>query len=326
MKRNLRKTRRRLKQEEQQQQTGYNELSSSLTVDASEKVEEPAPSFKKICSPWVELFGEYAHQKGEKNSPSFNDSLGGVVLALDLYNYKTTLFGAGVGYTYSYVHEGGGSGHAVINQEYAVFYGTFEFRKFYADPAVWGGLIQIENSRHIHTATFTADARSNPNGWMVSPHLEVGYDIDRNWLTVEPFAMFDWPNIWENSFHEHGAGSFDVTQPRHHSSMLRSEVGFRFYQAIRTHHARCILQEKASYVNKKPFEMGAVTAFISGIPGSLTVDTLSGMQNLGCGEIEFLYDPDNKAHPYISISYQGETSFSASYFSHLAMISMGKEF
>jgi outer membrane autotransporter protein len=358
MKRFVRHTRRRLREQEHHKPTGYNELFSDATqelllaapsVEASatpsetdvsqqdssastlpepktQMATEPAPSFRKMVSPWFEVFGEYARQKAQKETPSFKDSLGGAVLALDLYNYKTTVFGAGLAYTYSYVHEGAGAGHATINQEYAVVYGTFEFRKFYADPAVWGALMQISNTRHIPTLGLVGDARSSPHGWMLSPHLEIGYDIDRDWLTVEPFAMFDWPNVWEDSFHEEGAGSLNMTQPQHHSSMLRSELGFRFYQAIRTRYARCILQEKASYVNKKPFEMGSVTAFITGAPGSFTVDTLSGDQNLGCAEIEFLYDPDNKSRPYISVSYQGETTFTGAYYSHLVMASMGKEF
>jgi outer membrane autotransporter protein len=355
MKRFLRHTRRRLREQEHHKPTGYHELISDATqelllatpsVEASatpnetsqqdsssstlpepktQMATEPAPVYKKIYSPWVELFGAYARQQAQKESPSFKDSLGGIVLGWDLFNYKTTLFGAGVGYTYSYVHKGGGAGHSVVNQEYAVVYGTFEFRKFYVDPAVWGSLMQISNVRHIPNPG-VANAKSNPKGWMLSPHLEIGYDIDRDWLTVEPFAMFDWPNVWEDSFQEHGAGVLSVKQSQHHSSLLRSELGFRFYQAIRTRYARCVIQEKASYVNKKPFKMGSVTAFFSGAPGSFTVETLSGDQSLGCAEIEFLYDPDNKSHPYISVSYQGETTFTGAYYSHLAMISMGKEF
>lgn len=288
----------------------------------------PKPTvYNKVLSPWIELFGEYARQKAQKQSPSFKDSLGGVVVAHDLLNKNLTLFGAGFAYTYSYLHEGGGRGHTIVNQEYAVVYATTHWYCLYADWAVWGSLMQIANTRHVAITGFTADAKSNHGGWMVDPHLEIGFDIDRRWWTVEPFAMFDWPNVWENTIREHGAGpSLDMTVPRQHSSLLRSEVGLRFYQSIRTSSATCILQEKASYVNKKPFHMGTVTAIITGAPGSLTVETLSGMRNLGCGEIEFMYDPDSSWEPAISISYQGETSFNASYFSHLGMISMSKEF
>jgi hypothetical protein len=326
MQRFLRKARRHTNQEETTCNELLTEASEELTSQTSlAPVEEKGPSFKKRCAHWVELFGEYARQKQQMNSPSFKDSLGGIVLAVDLFNYKSTVFGGGIGYTYSYVHEGRGAGHATINQEYAVLYSAFEFRKFYFDPALWGGLMQVANSRHNSTPGFVSTAKSDPHGWMLSPHLEIGYDIDRSGWTLEPFAMFDWPNVWQDPIHERGAGTLDLSQKRHHSSLLRSELGFRFYQSIRRDHGRCIVQEKVSYVNKKPFDMGSVTtSFLAGIPRSLTVDTLSGVQNLGCAEIEFLYDPDNKSHPSISVSYQGE--FGASYYSNLAMVSLGKEF
>jgi hypothetical protein len=130
--------------------------------------------------------------------------------------------------------------------------------------------------------------------------------------------MFDWVNNWQGRFKERGNSPFNVEQEKHYSSFLRSELGIRFYEAISFNTWRLVLQEKMSYVNKKPFKVGVVRAALVGAPGSFTVDTLTTTQNLGVGEMQFIFEPLDSRYPYGFIAYQGE--FCPMYQSHQASL------
>jgi uncharacterized protein with beta-barrel porin domain len=167
---------------------------------------------------------------------------------------------------------------------------------------------------------FEFQSKSHPQGWQLSPHVELGYDVNSQTklFTVEPFVMVDWVNNWQNSYKERGSGPFNTGQKHHYSSFLRSELGARFYETIRFDNWSLVVQEKASFVNKKPFKVGRVNAFLVGFPGSFTVETLTTTQNLGVAEVELLFLPKNPNCPNGSIQYQGE--FGSMYQSHLVSV------
>jgi hypothetical protein len=87
---------------------------------------------------------------------------------------------------------------------------------------------------------------------------------------------------------------------------------------------RLILEEKGSYVYKKPFKVGTVNAFLVGSPGSFTVETFTSAQNLGIAEMSFIFQPKNQRYPYGSISYQGE--FGEGYQSHQMLFETSWDF
>src|SRR5207244_3155089 len=100
----------------------------------------------------------------------------------------------------------------------------------------------------------------------------LGYNKYWRWFCLEPFAMFDWVSSWQHGFHEHGANAFGFK--RQYSGLLRSELGFRFFEVVQRDSFSLIIQEKASYANEKPFHLGAATLFLVGGPGSFTVGAL----------------------------------------------------
>ena len=129
--------------------------------------------------------------------------------------------------------------------------------------------------------------------------------------------MIDWVNNWQERYKERGS-PLNAGQKSHYSSFLRSETGVRLYQTARYENWNLIVQEKVSYVNKKPFGVGKVNAFLVGAPGSFTVETLTTVQNLGVAELEFVFQPNNQKHPSTTLQYQGE--FGSMYQSHLVSV------
>ncbi len=298
--------------------------SEDFIVNNSKEISSPQALQERPYEIWGELIGAVAYQKAQDQTPAFDPAGGGFIFAFDKKATTDGRFGAGVAYTFTHVHEKQDAGHSNINQEYLFLYGLWDNSKFYFDGAIWGGLFQINNVRNIHMTGFDFETKSRPSGWQIAPHAEFGYDKQWLQLTLEPFAMFDWINNWQWSYKEIGNGPFNFRQKDHYSSFLRSELGFRFYETITFSSWRIGFKEKASYVNKKPFKVGNVTASLVGAPGSFTVDTFTTTQNLGIAELEILFEPIDPRYLYGSIDYQGE--FSSKYQSHVVTLGVNWNF
>jgi hypothetical protein len=124
--------------------------------------------------------------------------------------------------------------------------------------------------------------------------------------------------------HESGAGNYNMGQKGRFCSFLRSESGLRFHEITTFDWGRLIFREKASYAYQKAFSTGRITAFLVGSPGTFTVDTLTGAQNLGVFEFSMLFDAAHANVPYVDLRFQGE--FGSHYQSYQGMLELGKAF
>jgi hypothetical protein len=295
-------------------------------VDASPAVplQQPACCPSEPCSIWIEGLGVFTRQQPQLQTPAFKTSTGGFVAALEAYGNLPNVIGGGLAYTHTHLKWKGGYGASTIEQEYGFVYGTFDITcDFYIDAAIWLELFQIHNHRRLAFPGFKATEHSDPKGFQFAPHIELGYDFDWCWFSLEPFAMCDWVSSWQHRFRETGHG-FNFGVKGQYSGMIRTELGLRFYETIACRWGQIIIQEKTSYVNKEPFHVGTVNAFLVGAPGSFTVETLTASQNLGLVELEFLFTSTDMRYPYGSVGYQGE--FGSSYISNQVILEIGQDF
>lgn len=301
-------------------------LSPTLFAEASEATN---PKHSKYCA-WASPFGEYAKEKAQNQTPSFEMGVGGVVVGLDYLGRNQNIVGFGGAYVYTHVHEGNGAGYANLNQGYLTLYGTLHYSDWYFDLGLWGGYYSANNHRHIRFPGVDETAKATIQGWQLAPHFEVGYDrwwpqdSDAMWFGIEPFLMADWVANIEQGFNEHGAGSYNMGQKSRFASFFRGESGLRFHETATFSWGHLIFCEKGSYTYQKAFHTGAITAFLVGSPGTFTVNTLTGAQNLGVIELSMLYISSSGKAPYIDIRYQGE--FGAHYQSHQGILEIGKNF
>ncbi len=264
------------------------------------------PECPTTADVWIGGFGNFSHQKAENQNPAFHYNTGGVIVGLDYYGCRDWgLFGGGIGYTYTDLHENRHSGHANINAYYGTLYGTLTLCDFYLELAMWGVYHMIHNSRNISFPGFDATAKSRIHGWQAEPHLALGYDFIYSWGAIEPFAAFDWAVSWEDNFREHGAGDLNWRQKAHRSSMLRSEAGLKFFERWQFCWGDFSMRETLSYVNQNPFGTGTVRAGIVGEPGSVTLHSLDKTQNLGAVGLELLFQPGDRLNTF-TLSYDGE--------------------
>ncbi len=298
-----------------------------LAWSSTLKRDEPPPPPKEYrYELWGTMLGALAYQKKQHQTPAFNPTTGGMILGFDGKTSRHNRVGTGAAFTYTYIHEKQDAGRIRINQEYLFLYSMWDNTRWYFDTAIMTGFFQINNLRKINMTGFEFESKSRVNGWQLAPHFEAGYDYnfyDRK-FTAEPFVMFDWISNWQGSYKEHGDGPFNAGQKSHYSSFLRSETGLRFYETIRYDSWNFTMEEKISYVNKKPFKVGRVNAFLVGAPGSFTVETLTTPQNLGVAELELTFQPHKHRYPCTTVAYQGE--FGSMYQSHIVSLELAWSF
>lgn len=285
---------------------------------------------KGFVTGWMAGFGEYAREKSQQQTPAFTAAVGGAVVGMDYNCINDDVIGIGGSYAYTHVHEKQNMGHATVNQGFLGLYSTLHASKVYFDLGVWGGYYHSDNDRKIVFSGFDETAKSSTHGWQAAPHFEFGYDgyfsnvCSMNWFGVGPFLLADWVANWEHSFSEHGAQPLNIHQKGRFCSLLRGETGLRLHEIVSCSWGNLVFQEKGSYAYQKMFNTGRITALLIGSPGSFTVNTLTGAQNLGVVEFSMLFKPTNRSIPYVDLRYQGE--FGSRYQSHQGILEIGEDF
>ena len=311
----------------------------SATHENSEMEAQPLPpaaisSSKPKINVWLSPFGEYAREHAQNQTPAFQLGLGGALVGCTAEMENGNLVGAGAAYAFTHVSQDDNMGKGNVNQGFLTLYGEVKAEGYYFDLGLWGGYYKAENERKIVFSGFNQTAESDISGWQLAPHFEVGYEqlpwpaSQASWFGIQPFAMADWVANWESAFQETGAnnfaaGSLNMGQNGRFCSFLRAETGLRFQATIAVRGGTLILREKGSYAYQKMFNTGVVTAYLVGSPGTFTVSTLTGAQNLGVFELSSLYIPQDSKY-YVDIRYQGE--FGAMYLSQQGSIEAGYKF
>lgn len=284
---------------------------SVLTASETDQMAKPRLELHRPPTPvgkhavWVELLGGVGYQKSQRQTAGFSVGSGGLMTAAE-YRWEKVLLGGGLSYLYNSSKQDWHRGHSTTNQGMAAIYSEFTLPNFYTNGSLWGGYYHVDKTRHISTPRRKGTATSHSHGWQFMPHFEIGGQVKRGYFTLEPFASADWSNNWKRGYSEHGAPGLNMKHRHRHSSMLRTESGLRFYEKILYSWGALTFIEKLSYVHRQPFGTGNEVASLVGSPGSFKTSTLDVAQNLGVGEFEIIYNPNQDRLPKCTLGYQGE--------------------
>ncbi|MBS0615583.1 MAG: autotransporter outer membrane beta-barrel domain-containing protein [Verrucomicrobia bacterium] len=297
--------------------------SSGLLASNAEDVPLSKTEKRKEEGPfefWMSALGTFAHQKKEHQSVGYNPSTAGLLCAFDARVSARTRLGIGTGYSYTHIHEKNDAGFANTNQEYLFVYSLWSSENLYCDTSLWAGWFQNHGRRHVRMTGFEFFSKCHSKGWLLTPHFEIGYDkfSSSKKMTYEPFLMLDWVANWHGGSEEKGNNPFNMGHRHHFSSLLRTEVGLRLFEVVEFDRCFLTIQEKVSYVNKKPFQMGRLRAYIVGVPEEFTVQTFTTPQNLGVAKFELTFQPKARNYFWGSISYQGE--FGSKFIAHIVAL------
>ncbi len=296
---------------------------ASYLVDASNQV---APNAKKEApfEVWFDGFWQTAKETGQAQNPNFHFNSAGGMVGLDYNNLPNTVLGGGLGFAYSHNIDNQNFGSATIEYYFASLAATTQLGEFYIEPALLGVYNPIKNKRTIIIPGYDYTAEATINDWQLNTHIGFGYDRNYSWGGIEPFTAIDWAVNWQGAFTEANAGAFNMHQDSHTSSFLQSQAGIRFYQIAKCFFGSIGFKESASYINRLPFGTGDVTATITGANQSITLTSLSGVQNLGAVNFEMFTRMGKDQSFLLSLDYQGE--FCPSYMSNEIFLNFSKSF
>ncbi len=294
----------------------------ALTAYSSRRIVLKPTCEKKPYAVWLEPFGNFVYQSKNKDLPDTSNQIGGVLAAFEAL-YNSWLVGGGLGYAHDSIHYGNHLGHATLQEETVFLYASYVKEHLYVNGALWGGLYQCNNTRR--TLNFIS-SKGNFHGWLFDPHVEVATPFRfAGWFTLEPFLMVDWVNNWQGGYKEKGSSGLNLVVPSDYSSLLRTEVGLRFFETCKLSWGRFVLEEKLSYVNQAPFHVDRSEVFFVASPSTFSVAVgNSQTENLAGVSLKGSFLPCNPKYPYGRIEFQGE--FSSTYQSYFVGLEIGKAF
>ena len=298
---------------------------NNIPLDSSVKPAQPLRSSslndRTRYSIRLTPFNDFLIQKKQGTIPGFRNEIVGALSTFDA-QIGQGVIGGGLAYGFNHVHYLEGLGHANVNQETAVVYGSWQGSRVFMNVTCWGGFYQFHNVRNISNQDI---AQSHAKGYLLSPHVELRADFHANRLLVEPFVMFDWANDWQKHFTEHGVVEMNLQVPHQYASLLRSETGICFLETLHKNWGRIVFTEKGSYINQTPFHHSSPSAVFLGSATLFSITTGSLVtENLGSVELLCSFLPNNPKMPFGMIDLQGE--WGSSYQSYFAALHLGKKF
>jgi len=201
-----------------------------------------------------------------------------------------------------------------------MLYGTYAADKaesqIYAEAGLLSAALFYNSTRNIVFPGYASTANSSYRGFELLPHFEAGYDWNLDFGTVELFAAMECAMLFQEGYAESGAVVLNMNVASSHSFFLRTEFGIAGYESWRFHWGRFILKESISCVNKQPFGLGTMDAYLVGFPPGFTAEFLLGAppafslsgftesQTLFSPSIDFFFRTNNDL--FFSLFYQGE--------------------
>lgn len=182
---------------------------------------------------WINPLGFVYSQKSRpqlgQEAIGFTNHTYGVTAGIDHVFSNDWNLGLGVGYSYSHLHWKHQAGKARADSGYLGPYIKYDCDSFYFDFLVLGAGNFYDIDRKIVFPGIDRKAQSHPTTWDLSEIMLAGFRLEPFYrFFVQPELLLDQLNIFQESFHESGAGSIDLAVKRKYASFLRSLINLKF--------------------------------------------------------------------------------------------------
>ncbi len=241
------------------------------------------------ASLWLETFGMHTHQKPRSHQRGFTSETGGLMLGGDYAFSNGILIGAAAGGDTTYLKWSGGMGHAHIPSVFMSLFADWSHKRGFIETSVMGGYDFFRTERHIHFTGENRKAKSKHGGYDLSAHLGGGFDIRTGAFFVEPFFNFDYSNLHQNGFSEHGADSLDLKVEEKDFGFLRAEEGVSLTRSYKTRRGCFSPRVWMSFVTSMPLYGKNYKSAMQGQTKSFTVWTYHRTVNRFSPGIELIW-------------------------------------
>ncbi|MEK7339095.1 MAG: autotransporter domain-containing protein, partial [Verrucomicrobiota bacterium] len=184
---------------------------------------------------WINPLGFVYSQKSRlqigQEAIGFIDHTYGIAAGMDHLFSNDWSLGFGLGYSYSHLHWKHQAGKARADSGYLGPYIRYNSEHFYFDFLVLGAGNFYDIDRKIVFPGIDRKANSHLITWDLSEMLLIGLKFPsffRSGILFQPEIRLDQLNSFQESFHESGAGSIDLSVKRKYASFLRSLINLKF--------------------------------------------------------------------------------------------------
>ncbi len=188
------------------------------------QVEKIAPAETRIRVTPFGFATKYNHVPQE--TPKFNEVVYGVTVVAERAYSNGFTVGGGVGYSHDKIDWRRSQGSATANSVYLGPTFMYESKRFYSGLLLLGAANFYDVDRTIQFPGVNRKATNHHTSWDVVTKAVIGGIFrGKRGLSLQPAVSVEYFNSFEESYHEEGANSINLSVSSQYSAYIRSLVG-----------------------------------------------------------------------------------------------------
>jgi fibronectin-binding autotransporter adhesin len=229
---------------------------------------------------WGNFNGDFLRQEGQTENIGYSADTVGVIFGIDGNVGANVLFGAALGYDYSWLDWSHSRGHGTINSHYFGPYLTWFNNRMFTNISLLGSYNDYHASRHISFPSVDAHAKSHHHGTGLIGHFDTGVRLYPSpGMTCSPIIGVDYIHIWEQSYTEHNAPGLNMKILSTQAALCRTELGLELAKCAILVHNKWTHDLKLSWVHQFSLKGEHLRAQFAGVNCTYTVKGLEPVQD-----------------------------------------------
>lgn len=198
---------------------------SDADPDAPPAPERPGPQF------WMQGYGGTGSQDGDGNAADTNNTAWGSVMGAEILLSDSFGIGLAAGYQNDQLNVDARQSSAEIDSYSVAAYGLWRQGPWRLRGGGAFSWHEFSSRREVAAGGVTGTAKARYSGWSGQAFGELGYRIDLEAVSLEPFAGLTFQHTRTESYRESGAGAANLDVGSDRGSELNSMIGV---QAMRS--------------------------------------------------------------------------------------------
>lgn len=229
---------------------------------------------------WSNFNGDFLRQEGQTENLGYCADTVGVIFGIDGNVGSNVVFGAALGYDYSWLDWSHSRGHGAISSHYFGPYLTWFNNRMFTNISLLGSHNEYRASRHISFPTVDVHAKNHHHGSGLIGHFDIGVRLYPSpGMTCSPIVGLDYIHLWEESYTEHGAPGLNMKILSTQAATCRTELGLEIAKCAILVHNKWTHDLKLSWIHQFLLKGEHLRAQFAGVNCTYTVKGLEPVQD-----------------------------------------------
>ncbi len=236
-----------------------------------------------VAGGWLVGFGnngDQTYRDGGYQGFSYNSA--GTMTGFDFPLRQRLFVGVSLGSTLTDLQLDAGRGNGEIDGFFSSAYATYLMDSgYYVDSVFSFGRNDYANARAIRIGDERRAAYSRHSGDLFSAFVETGKAFNLGTWRTEMFGSLEYVSLYEEEFHEFGAGSANLIIEDRRTESLVTELGFRTARRVALRRGGALVpQFSAGWVHERSIDDGIINARLIDAPETaFSLDTAQAERN-----------------------------------------------